>query len=134
MLPVMSDLTGLKAAEPRTSSHVSLNSKSSRTELHTEEGCQALGSLEELSGGNARVNRDIGEVALEGVEEGAAWRESHCVWCCNRLIGLKRKESRRECREEERDKGQESGMFVRRQFPDEVAARPTKGPFQLRSP
>ena len=49
-------------------------------ELRTEESGQALSSLEELRSGNlARLDGDIGEATLQGVEEGAAGRVSHCV-------------------------------------------------------
>ena len=59
----------------------------SRESLGTEDSSDRLSSLEKLAGGDSialgLVNRDLSKVALEGVDDGAAWGDinSHGLYC-----------------------------------------------------
>jgi hypothetical protein len=76
MLPFMSFLTGLKAAEPSTSIHNGLAQRrdAKQPAILTEQCGQALGSLEELGGGDgvvlSSIDGNVDEALVDGVEEG----------------------------------------------------------------
>jgi hypothetical protein len=76
MLPFMSFLTGLKAAEPSTSIRNGLVQRrdAKQPAILTEQCGQALGSLEELSGGDgvvlSSVDGNVDEALVDGVEKG----------------------------------------------------------------
>jgi hypothetical protein len=76
MLPFMSFLTGLKAAEPSTSIRNGLAQRrdAKQPAILTEQCGQALGSLEELGGGDgiilSSVDGNVDEALVDGVEEG----------------------------------------------------------------
>lgn len=104
MLPLMSFLTGLKAAEPNTSAarHQCSSIVPSVSVPHTKEREQTLSRLEEFGCRDLVVgsNGYVDEALLERVEEGAAGGDSngHCarlrlvlVWWCRLKVARENK-------------------------------------------